>query len=109
MIERLRGNRLLSAALSAITAAVVGVVLNLAVWFSLHTLFRTVRTEHLYGLRLLMPELASVNIASCAIAMLAILLTFRFKQGLAVTLLTSAAVGVILYYAGFAGAKAVAI
>lgn len=41
-IERLRGNRLLSAALSSITAAVVGVVLNLAVWFSLHTLFATV-------------------------------------------------------------------
>ena len=38
-IERLRGNRLLGAAISAITAAVVGVVLNLAVWFALHTLF----------------------------------------------------------------------
>ena len=39
-IERLRGNKGLSAALSAITAAVVGVILNLAVWFAIHTVFR---------------------------------------------------------------------
>ena len=38
-IERLRGNVHLTAALSTITAAVVGVVLNLAVWFGLHVLF----------------------------------------------------------------------
>ncbi len=43
-IERLRGNKRLNSALSAITAAVVGVVLNLAVWFSLHTLFEQVNT-----------------------------------------------------------------
>ena len=41
-IERLRGNAALSGALSAITAAVVGVILNLAIWFALHVLFRTV-------------------------------------------------------------------
>ncbi len=39
-IERLRGDRALSGALSAVTAAVVGVILNLAVWFALHTWFR---------------------------------------------------------------------
>src|SRR3712207_9291136 len=42
-IEILRGNRALSAALSAITAAVVGVILNLAIWFGIHTIFREVR------------------------------------------------------------------
>ena len=42
-VERLRGNRALSAALAAITAAVVGVILNLAIWFGLHVLFREVR------------------------------------------------------------------
>jgi chromate transporter len=40
-IEQLRGNRKLTAALSTVTAAVVGVVLNLAVWFALHVLFKT--------------------------------------------------------------------
>ena len=42
-IEGLRGNKALSGALSAITAAVVGVILNLAVWFALHTWFREAR------------------------------------------------------------------
>ena len=42
-IEGLRGNKALAGALSAITAAVVGVILNLAVWFGIHTLFRQVR------------------------------------------------------------------
>src|SRR4030095_16802738 len=42
-VEALRGNRALTSALSAITAAVVGVILNLAIWFALHTLFREVR------------------------------------------------------------------
>ena len=42
-IERIRGNRALSAALSAITAAVVGVILNLAIWFAVHTIFAAVR------------------------------------------------------------------
>ena len=42
-VEALRSNRALSGALAAITAAVVGVILNLAVWFGLHVLFREVR------------------------------------------------------------------
>jgi chromate transporter len=92
-IERLRGNRLLSAALSAITAAVVGVILNLAVWFSLHTLFGQVMTTYCYGLRLQWPELTSVDPAASAIAVLACLLTFRWKQGMPVTLGISAATG----------------
>ena len=48
-IEQLRGNRKLTAALSAVTAAVVGVILNLAVWFGLHALFR--RGARSIGLR----------------------------------------------------------
>ena len=39
-VETLRGNKALNAALSAITAAVVGVVLNLAIWFAIHSVFR---------------------------------------------------------------------
>jgi chromate transporter len=49
-IEQLRGNEKLSSALSAITAAVVGVVLNLAVWFGLHVLFPTGQPVNLFGL-----------------------------------------------------------
>jgi chromate transporter len=98
-IERLRGNRLLTSALSAITAAVVGVVLNLAVWFGVHTLFQTVVERQIYGMRLLIPEWQSVDLAACAVAILAMLLTFYWKRGMATTLAISAVVGAVLYYA----------
>ena len=48
-VERLRANRQLSGALAAITAAVVGVILNLSVWFALHVLFGKVTEMH-FGL-----------------------------------------------------------
>src|SRR5206468_3561088 len=59
-IEVLRGNKALSAALSAITAAVVGVILNLAVWFALHVLFTEVHQMRVIGLTLDVPLLTSV-------------------------------------------------
>ena len=98
-IERLRGNRLLTSALSAITAAVVGVVLNLAVWFALHTLFGTLNERHIYGLRLLVPDWSTIDWAACGVAALALLLTFHWKRGMATTLAVSAAIGALLYYA----------
>ena len=94
-IERLRGNRLLSSALSA---AVVGVVLNLAVWFSLHTLFGTVTTERFGPLQLLLPEFGTVNVGTCLVTILALLLTFWWKRGMAVTLTASAVFGIVLYF-----------
>ncbi|MCU0721739.1 MAG: chromate efflux transporter [Pirellula sp.] len=96
-IERLRGNKRLNSALSAITAAVVGVVLNLAVWFSLHTLFGKVITRDVFGLRLQVPVLVTADIPSCAVAILACLLTFYWKKGLFFTLGVSAVAGAALY------------
>jgi len=96
-VERLRGNNLLNSALSAITAAVVGVVLNLAVWFSLHTLFGKVDSWQGYGLNLFVPELSSINRQVLAIASLALLVTFYWKKGMAITLATSAALGAVLH------------
>ncbi|MEN9577466.1 MAG: chromate efflux transporter [Pseudomonadota bacterium] len=92
-IEALRGNRSLHAALSAITAAVVGVVLNLSLWFGLHVVFRTVTERHVGPLRLLSPILTSVDLASAALAALAMLALFRFKLGLPKTLAASALLG----------------
>ncbi|MBX3433229.1 MAG: chromate efflux transporter [Pirellulales bacterium] len=98
-VERLRGNRRLGAALSAVTAAVVGVIVNLALWFSLHTLFATVTTERRGGLRLLTPDWSSVGLAACGVAALALTLTFCFRLGMAVTLAASTAAGALLYLA----------
>lgn len=97
-IEKLRGNRQLSAALSAITAAVVGVVLNLAVWFSLHTLFGKVETEHFYSFRLLVPEVATISWPSTFVAAVACLMTFYLKRSMALTLTTCCALGMSLFY-----------
>ena len=92
-IEALRGKRALHAALSAITAAVVGVILNLSLWFGLHVLFRRVGDWQLGPLQLLVPELASVDLAAAALAAVAMLALFRWKLGLPKTLALSAALG----------------
>lgn len=97
-IEKLRGNRQLSAALSAITAAVVGVILNLACWFSMHTLFGKVDTVHFYGIRLLIPEVATISWLSTVVAVVACLMTLYLKRGMALTLVTCCALGVLFYF-----------
>ena len=96
-VERLRGNQSLSSTLSAITAAVVGVILNLAVWFSLHTLFKKVESWQGYGFRILVPEWSSINVAACCIAILSLLLTFYWKKGMAITLATATTLGAIVH------------
>jgi chromate transporter len=92
-IEALRGHRSLYAALTAITAAVVGVILNLSLWFGLHVIFRRVGERRLGPLHLHVPELASVDGAALALAVLALLAMFRWKLGLPKTLAASAALG----------------
>jgi chromate transporter len=97
-IEALRGKKWLNAALSTITAAVVGVVLNLAVWFALHTLFAEVDERHIGPLQLLVPALATVNVAAFALTAGAFVALFRFKTGMMVTLGVSALLGVLIQW-----------
>jgi chromate transporter len=80
-IEQLRGNMALGGALSAITAAVVGVVLNLAIWFALHVMFAEVREYRGGALRFDVPVLASLNLAALLLALAAMVALFRFKVG----------------------------
>ena len=101
-VERLRGNKALSAALAAITAAVVGVVLNLAVWFGLHTLFGRVREVPFAGGTLDLPVLFSVNLAALALTVGAVVAVFRFKVGVLPVLGACAGIGVLLRLAGIA-------
>jgi chromate transporter len=99
-VEYLRGRKSLTSALSAITAAVVGVILNLAVWFALHTLFGKVDEVVWNGVRLFVPVSETVDLAAIAIAALASLALFRFKLGMIPTLGLSAGAG-LLYYLVF--------
>jgi len=96
-IEHLRGRQSLNAALSAITAAVVGVVLNLSIWFALHTLFTEVTEHHRMGMRLLMPDLATIDIAAALITVGALVAMFVFKRGMLATLGVSAAIGMLIH------------
>jgi chromate transporter len=96
-IELLRGNRLLSSALSAITAAVVGVVLNLAGWFGLHVAFGTVNEIDSFGMRVLVPELSTARWASIAIAAFAFFALFRRGWGMVRTLAVCTSVGAAYY------------
>ncbi|NBB49867.1 chromate efflux transporter [Rhizobium sp. CRIBSB] len=97
-IERLRGNRLLSAALSAITAAVVGVILNLAVWFSLHVVFTRVEPVDLASLGPLtlsvpQPVWSSLDGQALFIAVVSAVMIFRFHLGVGKTLIAAGALG----------------
>jgi chromate transporter len=99
-VESLRGNKALNAALSAITAAVVGVILNLAVWFAIHTVFRAVDPVRLFPLSFDAPRLSSVNPWALVLSIAAIVAIFRFKIGMIPTLIGCCSAGLLLYFAG---------
>ncbi len=99
-VEAIRGNRALAAALAAITAAVVGIILNLAIWFGLHVLFGDLTPWRGWGMRIDIPVLASVNWASLALTLAAILGLFRLKLGVLAVLGLCAAAGMAWALAG---------
>jgi chromate transporter len=94
-IESLRGNRALSSALSGITAAVVGVVLNLAVWFGLHVIFGAVNERQAGPIRLYAPEWATLDVAALVLSVISFVALFRLKLGMLPTLALSAGLGLI--------------
>ncbi len=99
-VERLRGNKALSGALAAITAAVVGVILNLAVWFALHTWFRETRQLRIMGAGFDAPVLASLDAWALALSAGALVAVFRFRAGMIPTLLACSLAGIALHLAG---------
>jgi chromate transporter len=101
-LERLRGRRVLSAALTGITAAVVGVILNLALWFALHALFGRVIERPLPLGALDVPVWTSVNLPALLLTLAAAAAIFRFRVGMLPTLGGCAAIGIVLRLAGIA-------
>jgi chromate transporter len=101
-IERLRGNRALSAALAGITAAVVGVILNLAVWFSIHALFAQVHEHRFFFGAVDVPDWQSINLAAVSLTLAAAVAVFRLRWNVLGVLGASAAVGIVLRTAGLA-------
>ena len=99
-VETLRGNRALSAALAAITAAVVGVILNLAIWFALHTLFAELDTVSVLGLSLDLPVPRSIDLPALVLTIGALLAVFRFKMGMLPVLAACSALGIAYHLIG---------
>jgi chromate transporter len=98
--ERLRGNEALSAALATVTAAIVGVILNLAIWFALHTLFQETSGVNAGPLDFDVPVLASVNLPALILTAAALVAVFRFKAGAIPVLAACAAAGVLYWTVG---------
>ncbi len=99
-VETLRGNKGLAGALTAITAAIVGVILNLSIWFALHTVFRETAPVRSFGLSFDMPVISSVDVAALVLAIAAATAIFRFNMGMLTVLGGSCAAGVLLRLAG---------
>ena len=97
-IEALRGNRALTAALTAITAAVVGVILNLAVWFGLHVVFGEIDETRVAGLRLFLPVWETLEPAALALTAAALVAMLRFGVGMIPTLAGAAGLGAAYFY-----------
>src|SRR5438552_2988335 len=101
-IERLRDNKALTGALARITAVDVGVILNLAIWFALHTWFRETFELRGYGVGFDMPVLTSLSPWALVLSLAAMIAIFRFKAGTIQTLAACSAAGILLYIAGLA-------
>lgn len=98
-VESLRLHRGLNAALSAITAAVVGVILNLSVWFALHTIFKQVGARSYGPIHIDTPNWSSLEPGALILAIAALIAMLRFKVGMGWTLIGSAALGAIYWWA----------
>ena len=99
-IERLRENKPLSGALAGITAAVVGVILNLAIWFALHTIFRETYPIRELGLSFDMPVWTTLRPWALLLSVAAVVAMFRFKVGTMQVLAACSIAGVLLYLFG---------
>jgi chromate transporter len=93
-VEQLRSNQRLSGALAAITAAVVGVILNLTVWFVLHVLFADIQEARAGPLRWYAFDPLTIDLKVSALALVAAVLAFVLHRGLVQLVLIMAALGI---------------
>ena len=96
-IESLRGQRSLNAALSTITPAVVGAIMNLSIWFALHTLFGVVNETSRNGVRLLIPDWSTVDFAALLLCLSAFVSLFVVRRGVLSTLALSSLLGLVYF------------
>ncbi|HEV2574418.1 MAG TPA: chromate efflux transporter [Beijerinckiaceae bacterium] len=99
-IERLRGNKALAGALSAITAAVVGVILNLAIWFAIHSIFHATVPVQWLAFSFDAPALTSIDPWALVLSVAAAFAIFRLNAGMLTTLAICSLASIGLHLAG---------
>ena len=97
-IERLRNNRFVTAALTAITAAVVGVVLYVAVWFGLHVCFENIHEFRFDYIRLLVPDWPTFEPGVLLITLAALIAALKYKADMFMVIGASAVLGILYFY-----------
>lgn len=97
-VERLRGNRLAANALSAITAAVVGVIANLSVWFALAVLFKTTTILSFPGISLRIPVWTSFDVTAFGLSILTLAALHWWRWNLGVMLVLGGLAGLAITY-----------
>jgi len=95
-IERLQNAPRLQSALAGVTAGVVGVIANLALWFALHVLFSEMRVLRFGPVTLDLPVPTSLDVLALVLAVVAALALFQFKRGVLTTLGVTSAAGLVL-------------
>jgi chromate transporter len=99
-VERLRHNAKISAALTGVTAAVVGVIANLGAYFALHTLFTESKTHVVGVIRVSLPVPGSLDLTALVIAVFAALMIFRQRWSVLSTIGACAILGLASGLAG---------
>lgn len=94
-VEKLRANQAISSALGAVTAVVVGVIANLALWFAISALFAEQFLFSEYGVNMQLPHLASVDVPMLTLSAVAFLCAFQFKMGVIPLVSTLASLGAV--------------
>ena len=98
--ESLRANKRLSGALAAITAAVTGVILNLAVWFALHVLFAKLSASGYGPLHVIVPDVSTIDLTALSLSILAALALILGRIGLVPVIALAALAGLGVHYLG---------
>jgi len=94
-IEALRHLKILNAALASITAAVVGVIFNLSLWFAIHTLFEKVSPFDFGAIHLIVPDIATVRLPALVLTLAALIAMLRFHVNMLITLSSCAVLGLL--------------
>lgn len=98
-VERLRQSRVVKGMLSTISAAVVGVILNITLWFAMNTLFTTVRISESGWIRFPIPDISSLSLPALALTTIASAMIFWYKRGIGWTLLICCTLGILILQA----------